>query len=123
MNCLYILLSLCILIRILHIQLYFLSDFLTEKGLLAVAKLLNADNLFQTVVNLDMKTVQIDQICEKVPTSSKQAFTLLKTALDQHKNNKIDKLLSALESAGEGGLAENIRKLFKDQHDLSQVYK
>lgn len=99
------------------------SDFLTEKGVLAVAKLLNADSLFQTVVNLDLKTVQIEQICEKVPVSSKQAFTLLKTDLDQHKNNKTDKLLSALESAGERGLAENIRKLYKDHHDLSQVYK
>ncbi|XP_052079481.1 uncharacterized protein LOC127717739 isoform X5 [Mytilus californianus] len=97
------------------------DDFLTEKGMMAIGKLLNADKLFETVLHLDMKQVQYDQICEKVPSSNRQAFTLLKTALDQLKNNKVDKLSSALESVGEGGLAESIRQFFKYRRDLSQI--
>ncbi|CAC5393451.1 MXD [Mytilus coruscus] len=59
------------------------NDFLTEKGVLAVAKVLNAEKIFETVLHLDMKRVQIDQICEKIPNSSRQSFELLQTALDQ----------------------------------------
>lgn len=88
---------------------------------MAIGKLLNADKLFETVLHLDMKQVQYDQICEKVPSSNRQAFTLLKTALDQLKNSKVDKLVSALESVGEGGLAESIRQLYKDRKELSQI--
>ncbi|XP_071148813.1 uncharacterized protein [Mytilus edulis] len=99
------------------------DDFLTEKGVMAIAKLLNADKMFETVLNLDMKQVQYDQICEKFPSSNRQAFTLLKTALDQLKKNKVDKLTSALESAEEGGLSESIRQIFEEQGDLSKVQK
>ncbi|XP_052079490.1 uncharacterized protein LOC127717739 isoform X11 [Mytilus californianus] len=99
------------------------DDFLTEKGVMAIAKLLNADKLFETVINLEMKQVQYDQICEKFPSSNRQAFTLLKTALDQLKSNKIDKLTSALESAEELGLAESIRQFYKEQGELSKVQK
>ncbi|CAC5393448.1 unnamed protein product [Mytilus coruscus] len=99
------------------------DDFLTEKGVMAIAKLLNADKMFETVLHLDMKQVQYDQICEKFPSSNRQAFTLLKTALDQLKKNKVDKLTSALESAEEGGLAESIRQIFEEQGDLSKVQK
>lgn len=90
---------------------------------MAIAKLLNADKMFETVLNLDMKQVQYDQICEKFPSSNRQAFTLLKTALDQLKKNKVDKLTSALESAEEGGLSESIRQIFEEQGDLSKVQK
>ncbi|VDH97925.1 Hypothetical predicted protein [Mytilus galloprovincialis] len=99
------------------------DDFLTEKGVMAIAKLLNADKMFETVLNLDMTQVQYDQICEKFPSSSRQAFTLLKTALDQLKKNKVDKLTSALESAEEGGLSESIRQIFEEEGDLSKVQK
>ncbi|XP_063412417.1 uncharacterized protein LOC134695146 [Mytilus trossulus] len=99
------------------------DDFLSEKGIMAIAKLLNADKMFETVLNLDMKQVQYDQICEKFPSSNRQAFTLLKTALDQLKKNKVDKLTSALESAEEGGLSESIRQIFEEQGDLSKVQK
>ncbi|VDI25647.1 Hypothetical predicted protein [Mytilus galloprovincialis] len=99
------------------------DDFLSEKGIMATAKLLNADKMFETVLNLDMKQVQYDQICEKFPSSNRQAFTLLKTALDQLKKNKVDKLTSALESAEEGGLSESIRQIFEEQGDLSKVQK
>ncbi|CAC5393452.1 ANK [Mytilus coruscus] len=96
------------------------DDFLTEKGMMAIGKLLNADKLFETVLHMDMKQVQYDQICEKVPSSNRQAFTLLKTALDQLKNNKVDKLLSALESVGEGGLAErSINKKYRSPRLLT----
>lgn len=90
---------------------------------MAIGKLLNADKLFETVLHMDMKQVQYDQICEKFPCSNRQAFTLLKTALDQLKSNKIDKLTSALESAEEVGLAESIRQFYKEQGDLSKVQK
>ncbi|XP_052079493.1 uncharacterized protein LOC127717739 isoform X14 [Mytilus californianus] len=99
------------------------DDFLTEKGVMAIAKLLNADKMFETVLHLDMKQVQYDQICEKFPSSNRQAFTLLKTALDPLKKNKVDKLTSALESAEEGGLAESIRQIFEEQGDLSKLQK
>ncbi|CAC5393450.1 unnamed protein product [Mytilus coruscus] len=99
------------------------EDFLTDKGVMAVAKLLNSNKLFETVINLDMKQVQYDQICEKISISSRQAFTLLKTALDLQKSNKIDKLVSALESAEEGGLADSIRELYEERQDLSKIEK
>lgn len=79
--------------------------------------------MFETVLNLDMKKVQYDQICENVLIGSMQAFTLLKTGIDLHKSNKIDKLVSALESAEERGLADSIRELYKKRQDLSTIQK
>ncbi|XP_071150635.1 uncharacterized protein [Mytilus edulis] len=99
------------------------EDFLTDKGVMAVAKLLNSNKMFETVINLDMKQVQYDQICEKVSISSRQAFTLLKTALDLQKSNKVEKLISALESAEECGLADSIRELYEERQDLSKIQK
>lgn len=79
--------------------------------------------MFETVINLDMKQVQYDQICEKVSISSRQAFTLLKTALELQKSNKVEKLISALESAEECGLADSIRELYEERQDLSKIQK
>lgn len=92
---------------------------------MTVAKLLNADKIFQTVIYMNMTQLQYEQICEKIPasTASRQAFVLLKTALDNQKNNKVDTLIKALDTAGEGGLAYNVRQFYKEGRDLSQITK
>ncbi|XP_071139054.1 uncharacterized protein PF3D7_1120000-like isoform X2 [Mytilus edulis] len=97
-------------------------NFFTEKGLLALTKLISPETMLDVCINMDMLTATYDTIQQKYGVGTRGNIALLKTALDQQPHNKkVENFIAALIAAGQKSMAEKMKHLHTTGQDLHEI--